>query len=246
MKRYCPTDVLALIHCLRIVQIFVYSVKWTGGLQWGITAHKKFPLVACILMPAGYTDCMDCDAKKTSVLHTIAPVWDKDSRVLVLGTMPSPASRAAGFFYMHPQNRFWKVLPALFGESLQFANNSPDRDGAIRERRAFLLRHHIALWDVLAGCDIDGASDASIRNAVPNDFTALFSGAAIRAVFCTGKTAAALWQKHCAADYGMQCRCLPSTSPANARWSLEALQGEYAAVKAAADGVSGKAGATFP
>ena len=68
-------------------------------------------------MPAGYTDCMDCDAKKTSVLHTIAPVWDENSRVLVLGTMPSPASRAAGFFYMHPQNRFWKVLPALFGEA---------------------------------------------------------------------------------------------------------------------------------
>ncbi len=175
-----------------------------------------------------------------SVIHTIAPVWNVGSRVLLLGTMPSPASRRAGFFYMHPQNRFWRVLPAVFGERLALPNNAPDREAAIRERREFLLRHGIALWDVLSSCDIHGAEDASIRNAVPNDFTELFSRTRVRQVFCTGKTAFGLWQKLCAAQYGerfgVSCTCLPSTSPANARWTLDRLTEEYEAVRLAAEG----------
>ena len=105
-----------------------------------------------------------------TILHEILPVWNEDSNVLILGTMPSPASRAAGFFYMHPQNRFWKVVPVVFGEKLKLANNAVEREAAIEERREFLLRHKIALWDVLASCDIQGAADSSIRNARPNDF----------------------------------------------------------------------------
>ena len=165
------------------------------------------------------------------IIHEIPPVWNKDSKVLLLGTMPSPASRAAGFFYMHPQNRFWKVLPAVFGETLALPNNAPETNAAITERRNFLLRHNLALWDVLASCDIHGAADSSIKNAVPNDFTPLFEKSKIKHVFCTGKTAFNLWQKFCAAKYelqfNLQSHCLPSTSPANAAWSLDRLIEEY-------------------
>lgn len=171
-----------------------------------------------------------------SVLHAIPPVWDAQSRVLILGTMPSPKSRAAGFFYMHPQNRFWRVLPAVFGETLALPNNAPNTAAAINERRDFLLRHHLALWDVLLQCDISGASDSSIKNAVPNDFNAIFDGSEIRRVFCTGKTAFALWKKFCAAKYearfNVKCECLPSTSPANARWTEVLLVREYARILA--------------
>lgn len=170
-----------------------------------------------------------------TVIHEIAPVWNSESRVLILGTMPSPKSREQGFFYMHPQNRFWRVLPAVFGETLLTANNDTDRDKAIRERKEFLLQHNIALWDVLSSCEIDGASDASIKNAVPNDFTEILSKSKIRHVFCTGKAAFSLWQKHCAPLYEEQfditSACLPSTSPANATWSLDKLLSEYNTIK---------------
>lgn len=170
------------------------------------------------------------------VVHEIAPVWNSESRVLILGTMPSPKSRERGFFYMHPQNRFWRVLPAVFGEILSTKNNDTDRDKAIRERKEFLLKHNIALWDVLSSCEIDGASDASIKNAIPNDFTEIFSRSKIRHVFCTGKTAFSLWQKLCAPLYEerfcLTSACLPSTSPANAAWSVDRLVEAYKAIKA--------------
>ena len=147
---------------------------------------------------------------------------------------------------MHPQNRFWRVLSAVFGEQFVYANdgmhkdesahNAPGRNihsrkAAISERRDFLLRHHIALWDVLSSCEIHGAADSSIKNAVPNDFHELFERSHIRRVFCTGKTAFNLWQKHCAAEYepryNLTSECLPSTSPANAAWSMEQLTEAY-------------------
>ena len=165
------------------------------------------------------------------IIHQIPPVWDSESEVLILGTMPSPKSREAGFFYMHPQNRFWKVLPAVFGETLRCPNNSPDREAAILERRDFLLRHHIALWDVLASCQISGAADSSIKNAIPNDFDQILSHSKIKRVFCTGKTAWSLWEKTCAEKYEepyqLTVECLPSTSPANAACSLEKLIEAY-------------------
>lgn len=130
------------------------------------------------------------------IIHQIPPVWNSESQVLILGTMPSPKSREAGFFYMHPQNKFWKVLPAVFGESLHYPNNSPDREAAISERRDFLLRHHIALWDVLASCEISGAADSSIKNAKPNDFDEILQHSKISRVFCTGKIAWSLWKKN--------------------------------------------------
>lgn len=174
---------------------------------------------------------------KSQVIHKIPPVWNEQSRVLILGTMPSPKSRAAGFFYMHPQNRFWRVLPAVFGETLRLPNNpgkaknAADIEAAVRERRQFLLDHKIALWDVLASCDIQGAADSSIKNAVPNDFSEIFRKAKIRRVFCAGQTAFKLWQKHCAALYEPLCQqgaaCLPSPSPANAAWSFDRLLAEW-------------------
>ncbi|MCR4712959.1 MAG: DNA-deoxyinosine glycosylase [Treponemataceae bacterium] len=169
-----------------------------------------------------------------TVSHPIPPVWNAQSRVLLLGTMPSPKSREVGFFYMHPQNRFWSVLPSVFGETLSLPNNAPDSFAAINERRDFLLRHNIALWDVLASCQIDGAADSSIKNAVPNDFSLLFESSQIHHVFCTGKTAFSLWQKHCAAlyekRYNLVVCCLPSTSPANASWNTTRLLEAYRAI----------------
>ncbi|THG38945.1 DNA-deoxyinosine glycosylase [Adlercreutzia caecimuris] len=149
-----------------------------------------------------------------SVEHGIPPVFDGRSEVLVLGTMPSPKSREAGFFYGHPQNRFWRVLAALFDEPVPESN---------AERADLLLRHHIALWDVLASCDIEGASDASIRNARPNDLSRILHAAPVRHVFCTGATSARLYGKLCEPICGIAAQKLPSTSPANAAWSLPRL-----------------------
>ena len=177
-----------------------------------------------------------------TVSHTIPPVWNSESRILILGTMPSPKSREAGFFYMHPQNRFWSVLSEVFNEKFEYANNgikydefeksgSPDKSAAVAERRDFLLRHNLAMWDVLASCEINGASDASIKNAVPNDFTEILEKSRIKEIICTGKTAYALWKKYSAALYEPRFRvnvhCLPSTSPANAQWSKEKLLSAY-------------------
>lgn len=135
---------------------------------------------------------------------------------------------------MHPQNRFWRVLPAVFGEQLHYLNNSPEREATISERRDFLLRHHIALWDVLAICEISGAADSSIKNALSNDFSEIFSHSKIKHVFCTGKTAFSLWKKTCAQKYEdlyeLTVEGLPSTSPANASWSLEKLIAAYKVV----------------
>lgn len=155
------------------------------------------------------------------VEHTLDPVYDGRSEVLVLGTMPSPKSREIGFYYGHPQNRFWRVLAALFDEPVPETNE---------ERVDLLLRHHIALWDVLASCDIEGASDASIANAVPNDLSRVIGNAPIKQVFCTGATAGRLYGKLCEEATGMPAVKLPSTSPANAAWSLERLVEAYGPV----------------
>ena len=168
------------------------------------------------------------------ITHPIPPVWNSESRILILGTMPSPKSREAGFFYMHPRNRFWSVMAEVFGETLAHPNNAPDHTAAIEERRAFLLRHYLAMWDVLASCKITGAADSSIKNAIPNDFSEILENSKVRQIICTGKTSFNLWQKNCAAlyepRYNLTVHCLPSTSPANAQWSKEKLIEEYKAI----------------
>ena len=122
-------------------------------------------------------------------------------------------------------------MAEVFGEAFEYQNKTPDVSAAITERRNFLLRHQLAMWDVLTSCEITGASDSSIRNAVPNDFTEILENSHIRHIICTGKTAFNLWQKFCAAKYkelyNLTAHCLPSTSPANAQWSKEKLIEEY-------------------
>ena len=171
----------------------------------------------------------------TLITHPLPPVWTPESKVLLLGTMPSPKSRELGFFYMHPQNRFWRVLPQVFSESLALPNKAPDTQAAIAERRDFLIRHNLALWDVLASCQIKGAADSSIRQEIPNDFSQILSESKIRQVFFTGQKAAALWKKLCAALYeerfNLAVHTLPSTSPANARFTIDKLIEEYQIVR---------------
>ena len=152
------------------------------------------------------------------VTHEIPPVFNEHSRVLILGTFPSPKSREFGFFYGHPQNRFWRILAALFDEPL------PE---TIDEKRDFLFRHHIALWDVVAQCDIEGASDASIRNAQSNNLSRILDAAPIRAIFTTGTKAGELYHRLCEPQTGIAATILPSPSSANARMKLPDLVTTY-------------------
>lgn len=163
------------------------------------------------------------------VEHGFGPVWDSESRILILGSMPSPKSRKAAFYYMHPQNRFWPVMQALFADP---ADPSDVTGDSLQSRRAFALRHHIALWDVIASCDIAGASDASIRNATPNDLTPLLRDAPIARIFTTGAKSAQLYRRLieprlAATGITIGMTPLPSTSPANASMRLPALIEAY-------------------
>ncbi|MCL2699932.1 MAG: DNA-deoxyinosine glycosylase [Defluviitaleaceae bacterium] len=158
------------------------------------------------------------------IIHPHDPVYDENSKVLILGTMPSPGSRKAGFYYGHPQNMFWRVMAAVFDEEIP-------RD--IPEKTRFLLRNRLALWDVLRSCEIDGASDSSIKNPVPNDLSVIFANADIKAVFTTGTVATKLYKKYCEEEF-MPSVYLPSTSPANrGRFDFEGLVGAYRAVREA-------------
>ena len=144
------------------------------------------------------------------VTHPFDPIWDENSRILILGSFPSVRSRADNFYYGHPQNRFWKVLAGLYAEPIP---------QTIEEKKAFLLRYGIALWDVISSCEIENSSDVSIRNAEINDLSTIFARADIRAVYTNGKAADKLYRKY----HEREAVCLPSTSPANAAWSLEKL-----------------------
>ena len=155
------------------------------------------------------------------IIHPIEPVFDQNSRVLILGSFPSVKSREAQFFYGHPQNRFWRVLSNLFGEP---AGETP------AEKTAFLLRHHLALWDVIQSCEITGSADSSIKHAVPNDLTAILQTAPVTQIFTNGKTADRLYRQYLLPATGMDAVCLPSTSPANAQWSPEKLVVAWQAV----------------
>ena len=146
--------------------------------------------------------------------HPFPPVADEGCRILILGSFPSVKSRSDGFFYGHPQNRFWKMLANVFDEDLP-------KD--IAAKRALLLRHHIALWDVIAACDITGSSDASVKNAVPVDITHVTNVARIERVICNGSLAYKLYHRHLEAIVGVTAIALPSTSPANAACSFAQL-----------------------
>lgn len=153
-----------------------------------------------------------------TVVHTIPPLYDRYSRVLLLGSIPSPKSREIGFFYGHPQNRFWRVLAAVLGEEVP---------QTIEDKRAMCLKHHVALWDTIARCDIVGASDTSIRNAEPNDIGKLVRESEITRIFATGGKSAELYRKLIEPTLHIPITQLPSTSPANAAWPLERLIEAY-------------------
>ena len=155
------------------------------------------------------------------IIHSIEPVFDTESRVLILGTMPSPKSREVQFYYGHPQNRFWRVLAAVLGEEVP---------QSVPEKKAMLLRHRIALWDVLAECEITGASDSSIRNPVANDLSVILDHAPVQAVFTTGATAWKLYTRLQKPHTGIEAVRLPSTSPANCAVKMEALTEAYKAL----------------
>lgn len=150
--------------------------------------------------------------------HPIAPVYNKDSKILILGSFPSVKSREQGFFYGHPQNRFWKVVATVYNCAAP---------STVEEKRAFLLEQGIAVWDVIQSCEIVGSSDSSIKDAVANDLRVILNAADIRQIFVNGRKAEELYKKYIAPEIGREAVCLPSTSPANAAWSVERLVSEW-------------------
>ena len=158
-----------------------------------------------------------------TITHPFAPVYDAQSKILILGTMASPKSREYGFFYGHPQNSFWRVLAEVMIAKL------PD---SIEEKKKFLLENKIAVWDVLQSCEISGADDGSIKNPVVNDFTKIIADSEIKTVFTTGKKATDLYNRHCAAKTNTPAIYLPSTSSANRKYhNFDSLVKEYSIIK---------------
>lgn len=152
------------------------------------------------------------------VSHEFGPYINKDSKILILGSIPSVKSREYGFYYMHPQNRFWKIMSDLFDE--EFPETLPDK-------KNFLKRHYIALWDVLKSCEIKGSSDSSIKNPRVNDIKGLILDTDVKAIFVTGKKALELYNKYCYKDVCIPAIYLPSTSGANCAFSYTDLLKKY-------------------
>lgn len=152
------------------------------------------------------------------VKHEIPPVYDENSKILILGSFPSVKSRENQFFYHHPQNRFWKTLAAVVG---------CDTPISIEEKKKFLLTNNIAVWDVITSCEIEGSSDSSIKNVVVNDFNSIIYKSNIKQIFCNGGKSYDLYRKYCEKSTNMKAIKLPSTSPANARFSLDKLISEW-------------------
>ena len=157
-----------------------------------------------------------------TVIHNIPPEYDSDSQILILGSFPSKKSRESQFFYGHPQNRFWKMLASIFHDSVP---------QTVEEKKSFLHLHHIALWDVIASCEISGSADSSIRNVVPNHIERILLNADIRKIIVNGKTAQKYYQKYLYPRIKREAICLPSTSPANASKSLDDLINIWSLIK---------------
>ena len=160
-------------------------------------------------------------AEYTHIKRNFGPVYDPKSEILILGSFPSVKSREAAFFYGHPQNRFWPLLAKLTGSEIP-----ADTEG----RRVWLLKKHIALWDVIEECDIIGSSDSSIKNVVPVDIMRILDTSPIRAIYCNGNTSYKLFMKYLYPICGRTAVKLPSTSPANAAWNMDRLYEEWKAI----------------
>ena len=157
-----------------------------------------------------------------NIIHNIPPVFDKNSKILILGSFPSVLSRETGFFYGHPRNRFWKVISAVLGKPMPVGND---------EKKKFLIENGIALWDVIRSCTITGSSDSSIKDVIPNDISQILSSADIKQIFVNGKTAEKYYRKYLLPSVKKEAVCLPSTSPANASKSLEELISKWSVIK---------------
>ncbi len=156
------------------------------------------------------------------IMHPFPPLYNKNSEILILGSFPSVKSREQMFFYGHPQNRFWKVISSVFG------CHEPE---SIEDKKQFLYENGIALWDVIASCEITGSSDSSIKNVKVNDLTQILKEADIRRIFVNGRTAEKYFKKYTKAQINRDAICLPSTSPANAAWSMERLVEKWQVLK---------------
>lgn len=156
-----------------------------------------------------------------TVKHGFPPYYDSNSKILILGTMPSIKSREIGFYYCHPQNRFWCVLAYLYHEEIP---------STIKDKKILLKKYHIALWDVLASCTIEGSSDQSIRNPICNDLSIILNHSSIKKIYTTGQKAYDLYQKYCYPKTKIEAILLPSTSPANAAYSFDKLVNAYAQI----------------
>ena len=152
------------------------------------------------------------------VVHTFGPLYNEDSGILILGSIPSPASREVGFYYGHPRNRFWQMLAELYGMPL------PE---SIEEKRALVLSHGLALWDVIEECDIIGASDSSVKNALPTDILSLLGKTQIQTILCNGALSKKIYDQYQLPRTGIPAQKMPSTISANAAWSLERLKEEW-------------------
>ena len=146
--------------------------------------------------------------------HPFGPLYDENSRVLILGSFPSVKSREQNFFYGHPQNRFWKVVPAVFGQPVP---------QTIEEKKLLILHSGLALWDSIASCEITGSSDSSIRNVRANDIGIILRNCSIERIYCNGRRSHEIYNRYIEPVTGRGAVCLPSTSPANAQWTLEKL-----------------------
>ena len=153
--------------------------------------------------------------------HPFGPLFNEDSRILILGSFPSVKSREQNFFYGHPQNRFWKVVAAVLRQPVP---------GTIEEKKELILSGRLALWDSIASCEITGSSDASIRNAKANDISIILENSKIERIYCNGRKSHELYRKYIEAQTGREAICLPSTSPANAQWTLEKLINAWAEI----------------
>ena len=161
-------------------------------------------------------------ASAQRIRHPFGPLFGPDSRILILGSFPSVKSREQNFFYGHPQNRFWKVIAALYGR---------DVPATIPEKKELILSHGLALWDSIADCVVTGSSDASIRDVRPNDLRIILDSSPIERIYCNGKKSYEMYEKYIRPELGREAVCLPSTSPANAQWSMERLTEAWTVLK---------------
>lgn len=163
------------------------------------------------------------------VIHTLKPIYNENSKVLILGSIPSIKSREVGFYYSHPKNRFWKTLEKVYSEKI---------GDSIRDKINFLIKHNIALFDVLKSCDISSSKDSSIKNPIPNNLNPILKEANIKAIFTTGQKAYQLYQKYCYPKTGIKAILLPSTSPANCPKGIEEkLINAYSQIKEYTDAI---------